>query len=353
MEAPQTNKVDVESLDFEISTNPLQAIGGSQIFQTDKYFAIYGNDLLLGIKPQQERAQLTLNHYQAYRLGLSLFEEVFCPGSDQACFLSEDQSWMASLIGEDPNEGMCSEKYQQNLFPAIINECYDIKSCKDWVSELHNCGFRPSLGVVNGFDYNDNLAFYLLVEPLNHKSKSIPVLTLASFKFSEQQQHDIALCPASSRLDYALGMLCESAQPAFFDALREFLALYRQLSQWPSELESLTAITLDFYNKNRNTASIAVDRQLAGELRRFIDEANEYYQDKWQMSSIIDFIMRYNEFNFESVQFQRSRIEQLFVRKRSYQKMARILTKNGSDSFEFDRYLTEQLRSFQETCCAV
>ena len=348
MESSQARRVATDALNFAIATEPLQAIGGSQIFQTDKYLAIYGKGLLLGIKPQKECAQLILNHYQAYQLGYSLFEEVFCPGADRVCFLSEDQSWMASLIGEDSNEGMCFDEYQQDLFPPTKCIRRD-----EWANELHQHGFRPSLGVVNGFDHNDNLAFYLLVEPIDHETSSIPVLTLASFKFSEQQQHEIALQPPNRREAHALALLQEKAQPVFSEALNEFLALYRQLSQWTLDQQSLTAISLDLYNKNRNTASIAVDPQLASELRRFIFAANEHYQNQTRMSSIVDFIMRYNEFDFNAAHFYRTKIEQLFVRKRSYQKMARVLTQNDPSSSGFERYLGEQLRSYQDTFVAV
>ncbi len=189
MESSHAERVAVEALNFAISTEPLQTIGGSRIFQADKYLAIYDNASLLGVKPwNKELAQLVFNHHQAHQLGQALFQELFGNGTSQVCFLTQDKSWMASLIGEAPDQ----TKECQTLFldfdtdlPADGREYHRLRSSEevssfDYTEQLAHHGFRPSIGVVNGFDYNDHLAFYLLVEPIGHRSENLPVLTWSS-----------------------------------------------------------------------------------------------------------------------------------------------------------------------------
>ena len=337
MESSHAKRVEVEALNFAISTEPLQTIGGSRIFRADKYLAIYDDASLLGVKPRNEFAQLIFNHHQAHQLGQALFEGLFGDGVTQVCFLTQDKSWMASLVGEAPDQ-----KHEcEILFPD-----FDTNSLTE---QLAHHGFRPSIGVVNGFDYNDHLAFYLLVEPIGYRSENLPVLTLASFKFSERQLHDIALQIPHQRDAYALDILKQAAQPVFMEELTNFLGLYSQLTYWPAKQTSLTAISLDLHNKNRNVASIAVDGVLAAELRRFITVADMHFCHQTNMSSIIDFIIRYNEFDFNKPHYLRSKIEQIFVRKRSYQKMARIFGRYNADSSTFERYLSEQISSYEQT----
>ena len=358
MESSHAERVAAEALNFAISTEPLQTIGGSRIFQADKYLAIYDNASLLGVKPwNKELAQLVFNHHQAHQLGQTLFQELFGNGTSQICFLTQDKSWMASLIGEAPDQ---QEAYQ-TLFPhyqdsllADEREYHRFRSYGkvedfDYTEQLAHHGFRPSIGVVNGFDYNDHLAFYLLVEPIGHRSENLPVLTLASFKFSERQLHDVVLQPSHQRDAYALDILTEAAQPVFAKELNQFLKLYKHLAQWPAQQVSLTAISLDLHNKNRNVVSIEVDSVLAAELRRFITAADTHFCNQTDMSSIIDFIIRYNEFDFDRTSHLRTKIEQIFVRKRSYQKMTRVFARHNPDSVTFEKYLNEQIRSYEQT----
>ena len=347
MVSSEVREIEVSKLNFEVVTKPLQAICESQIIQAGKYLGIYDKNSLLGIKPNKELLHLVLNHHQSYQLGQALYDRLFGTGVSKVCFLSKDKSWMASLIGEEKTKRGGFMNYQTSLFSDQSREFELNKGLL--LEKLADHGFRPAIGVVNGFDYNDSLAFYLLVEPIEPYSGKLPVLTLASFKFDEKQQHEIALQQADSREATALQLLEQEAQSIFLKELKAFLELYSKLSTWPSDPESLIALSLDFYNKNRNVASIAADKQLAGELRRFIQAAEAHYHNSQNMAAIINFIMRYNQFDFNVPHYLRTKVEQLFVRKRSYQKMVRILGQYGPTSSGFDKYLAEQRWSYEQT----
>ena len=341
MESSQAHQVNISDLDFAISTEPLQAIGNSHIFLADKYVAIYRDKGLLGIKPRQELAQWIPNHYQTYKLGQTLFNHMFGPGVAKVSFLSEDKSWMASLIGKASSSNHRTVA-QEELFEELPFK-HDAL-----ISELTKYNFKPSIGVVNGFDYNDSTAFYLLVEPHELGPDNLLTLTLASFKFSEREQHEIARLPRDQQEQYA-NQLLQAVAIKFTEELHAFLSLYYQLSQWPSQKEDLSAISLDLYNKNRNITSIAMDEQLANELKRFVSTADRYFRNETRMSSVIDFIMRYNEFYLGNANFYRSKIEQLFVRKKSYQKTVRVLGRSKPSSSDFEKYLAEQVYSYRDT----
>ena len=338
------NKVTVEDLDFEVNSKPLQAICGTQIVTSQKHQGIHSDDMLLGVKPYKNID--IVNHLKSHQIGVGLYSKLFGEASSKACFLSEDKSWMASLIGKEKNP------YEASNYNNTIAE-----TCEVWPSyqyqfpiyqELTEIGFTPSIGVVNGFDFNDSLGYYLLVEPNSHSTDILPVLTLASFKveakhFKESKEY------GDNTKEAILQLLLCRAVPKFNEELDAFNNLYNKLSNWPLDKKSLIAISLDLYNKNRNAASINADVLLSKELGRFIDNAELHFTGKHTLASIINFIIRYNEFDFSQTAYLRRNVEQLFVRKKSYQKMTRIFDKFTEPSSDFEGYQYEQLRAFYST----
>lgn len=339
-------KVTVKDLDFKVDVKPLQAICGTQIVTSQKHQAVHSGDLLLGVKPYKDIAIDVINHHQAYQIGEKLYGELFGEAHTKACFMSEDKSWMASLIGKENNQDTF---YNDN---NSIAEVYDLSLSAQYklpvYQELSDIGFTPSIGVVNGFDFNDSLGYYLLVEPTNDFVNRLPVLTLASYKLEEKHFQAIKKQGVNTK-EAILQLLLKCAMPKFNEHLKAFNDLYNKLSKWPLDKESLIAISLDLYDKNRNAASINADELLSKELARFIDNAHLHFTNKDSLASIIHFIIRYNEFDFNEASYLRRKVEQLFVRKKSYQKMTRIFEKFTMSSSEFEGYQYEQLRAFHST----
>ncbi len=343
MNSDHVHQVDMSALNFEIYISPFQAICGNKIMPVKHHMAVCSENSLLGVR-SQDKEEFVINHMNAYLLAESLYNSIYQSGIAHICYLSESKNWMASIIGEP--------KYKTNgHFAELPSDVFITDRPKSTIlKDLFTFGFKPAIGVVNGFDYNDDLGFYLLLEPSTASTKDdMHLMTLDAFKFSPLDlQALVKISDIDEQLEKARNILLGKAVNKFQETLEAFIQVYEKLSCWQTQADHLTAICLDVFNKNRNIESVKADTQLSKELSTFINKAETYFRNANQMSDLVQFIIRYHDVDFSAKNLDRNKVEQIFVKKKSYGKIVRVLGEMKPTQKSYHDYLESQLSSYRQ-----
>ena len=127
--------------------------------------------------------------------------------------------------------------------------------------------------------------------------------------------------------------------------------LYNQLSRISISKENFIPVCLDLYNLNRSLTSLKNDKNLQRRVKSLIKACEQFINttsSNFNCSLFIDFIIRYNYINLESIEISRDKIENLFVQKRAYQKIESIFPSFSKSQTNFIDYLSEQGETWEK-----
>jgi hypothetical protein len=209
------------------------------------------------------------------------------------------------------------------------------------IQNLWKRGFKPSFAFVNGYDYNDKLVFYALLEQTIDKHTS-GYLTVAKFTLSESTQNRISNNHDFLEEKIISEELTEFANEYFLKSFEEFIGKYDKLVKSKATEKELIAITLDIYNKNRNIEAINSDNSLKKELDDFITACRDYYIyiKADNLSYILKFIVRYQQINFDYADVKASEVKQALQEKKVYKvNINRLFKGKNADSKELKNML--------------
>jgi len=350
----------IEELFFEVDINNISYPTIPSGYKEDRsYKVVTHNNVFLGAKKaksviheltgyEETKDILIFNHREAYDFVKTLFEFTFGKsGSLYKWYNSENKNWAAFFISSSTSlSKIIKDKFigkkQNEKFQNISFEDIDIADFDK---------FEPIIGVTNGFDYEDNLAFYLiLVIPDTILSNQTQLLSISDYKLSENQVDTLLdISTPKKRCQKVIEYLEYFASKKFNSAITDFVFYYNTFRKIKINLDLLTPISLDIYDKNRSYTSIELDEKLRNSLDYLIKTGYDFFytNEKGDLSAIIDFIMRINLFDLENHSLPREKVEQIFVQKKPYRKSIRIFTKFNQQA-NIERYSNEQAATFSE-----
>jgi len=195
--------------------------------------------------------------------------------------------------------------------------------------------FEPAMAFTNGYDYDDELTFYVLVTlpattreeeefglwseawatPRPHR----PVLVLKTGQFATKWVKQLHPLTGAQLLEEARKALPELAQK-FRAALREFAKLYYHLRLTKVKRDILVPVMLDLYDTNRNLSTINEDTALRQRVNRRVDAVRGFLRAQPpNLASLVRFFMY--EDAFDPAAFTRQAAEHVLSERDVYRRL--------------------------------
>jgi hypothetical protein len=299
----------------------------------------YSND---ATKPFQYNAKdvFVLDHKQAHDLAAMLYEAVTGNnGTVFEYFETKNWDWAAFLFNE--------KSYSLTDF---IRQEYYTESVEKIERNFGNISMFENLNVVigvnNGYDANNGTTFYALIQHRNYPKGSF--LTIDNFHFS---QKDIGDYFRSGKKLPTLGFIVGyEVSGKFAYSIDEFAKNYDFLSShyFTNISTQFIPICLDIHNINRSVTSMENDSRLRKQTRRLVDKADLFLKNignRKDYALLIDFLLSYSEFDLDEIRYNRRRVEEIFVTKRSYKNLTTRLSKTLLKPQNHHNYLDDQIQS--------
>ena len=353
-------KEDLESLFFEPTISQLRAISNDDnIISSARHKLISHDKSFLGIKKKkylESKEIFVLNHEQAFDLGKLLFNKIAdVEESDLRYFHSEDLSWVAFLFSfiKSGNEEVLSNS-QEEILQELIEKDNTQKDADNNPHRRENAealnmpdNIDFVIGVNSGYNDEDIPTFYLV---LKHEDGINPfLLTIDSYKFSFEEIEDYL--NHSCDLKVLKSIIEKKVASKFLYQLKAFVSLYQLMSEILIGKEDFVPVCLDLYNLNRSLTSLKNDKNLKRRVESLIRNGEGFisaFTSDTNCSIFIDFIIRNNYVNLESIVINRDRVEELFMQKRSYQKVESIFPSFRKSHKNFQDYLEDQKEIMQK-----
>ncbi len=305
--------------DIEISDLKIQSENGTFI-ETDNYKVISHEETFLGVKKTVDiggsKKSLVFTHKQAHDLGLELYSSAF--GEDQCppgYYSSDNKNWVAFFIEPE-------------------------------LKKFNN--FYPIIGVENGYDYDDEIAFYLTIA-ICKSANSIDLLTISDYKLSDKKKIELLLDEEPQKK--LSEIIKKEVSSEFKNKRDEFIYYYKLFNKIEVNREYLIPITLDIYDKNRNPKTIKVDGKLKNDLRNLIETGRKFFTEnstRSDLSLIIEFIMRSNLFRLNDPNWSIDKVKKIFVKKRAYKNSVERFKKLVNNDERLKEYAEGQMEAFKK-----
>jgi hypothetical protein len=319
----------IEELFFTPVVSKFNAISeDSNIVKTDDYKLVSFEKNFLGIKKNDycESSEIfLLTHKDVFELTKSLFSAL-SESEPQVLnyFHSEEMDWVAFLFNSSVYSSGMRRSNEDKKMPSGI----------DFV-----------IGVNSGYGETDTPTFYLMLK--HQQGGQVSFLTIDNYKFTKSEIEQYIL--GGRDFDFLQEILIKDVSAHFRLELDSFILLYEKLRSIRIEKSFFAPVCLDLYNLNRSLTSIKNDGRLRLNLTRLINQSSVFVKNltlEITASDFIDFIIRYNYFSLENITLSREKIEDLFVKKRAYQKVEDMFPGFFKSQENFDEYLIEQSRTF-------
>jgi hypothetical protein len=372
----------LETLFFPVKHRPLQTSIDDELVKVPRYRVITCLAGVLGVKPAwRSEAQpqptplgrhLVFDHQQADALCRELYAQTFgvtatpihwvgaAPAGEQVPI----GAWAAVVYGHSGYtvaDVLRAPQVRVELGggpPLAAWEQALWEGTEPFAQEL--AGFEPALAFTNGFDYDDELLFYVLVTlPETTKPAQIwdweegskipqprrPVLVLKSGRFRAEHIKKLHALKGKELLDGARMILPELAQ-LFRHELVEFANHYYHLRHTPVNPAALMPVILDLYNSNRNLSSIRLDRTLRNTVRQRVKIARRFFDSyNRDLASLVRFLMYADA--FDPARFDRRAAEAALSQRDAYRNLYnRLSIRTVSDTRRLEDYLDSQMRAY-------
>jgi hypothetical protein len=319
----------IEELFFIPVVSKFNAISeDSNIVKTEDYKLVSFEKNFLGIKKNDfcgSSEIFLLTHKDVFELTQSLFSAL--SGSKPQVlnyFHSEEMDWVAFLFNSSFDSKEMGRPKENQKMPIGI----------DFV-----------IGVNSGYGENDTPTFYLMLK--HQQGGQLSFLTIDNYKFSKSEIEEYI--SGGRDFNFLQEILIKDVSNRFRFELDSFILLYEKLRSIRIEKSFFAPVCLDLYNLNRSLTSIRNDNRLRSNLMKVINQSSLFVNNlvlKITGSDFIDFIIRYNYFSLENITISREKIEDLFVKKRAYQKVEDMFPGFFKSQENFNEYLIEQSRTF-------
>lgn len=372
----------LEELFFEVRHRPLVASLNDEPVKVPRYRVITGPGGVLGVKPAwlaeaEPRPpalgrHLVLDHRQADSLSQELYEQTFGVAPTPLYWVGAPPlgekgplgAWAAVVYGhtgytvadvlrrpelrQDRKTGQPVADWERALWDGH----------EDFAQELAR--FEPALAFTNGFDYDDELTFYVLVtlpataEPVPDwqwmdarppQRPRRPVLVLKTGRFRTADIQQLHKLTGATLLAGARAAVPELAL-SFRRELEEFANHYYHLRQKRVEPQALVPVVLDLYDTNRNVNTIQLDASLRGRVRQRVQAARRFFghQDS-DLAGLVRFFMYANA--FDPTDFDRRAAEDVLSQRDAYRNLRRRLSiRTVNDAQALPRYLAGQVKDY-------
>jgi hypothetical protein len=351
------NKKNLESLFFEPVVSSLRAISkDDNIITSNNHKLISYEKSFLGIKSTNylESTEIfLLKHREAFELCQHLYEELTkYDGKVLNHFHSPNLSWIAILYSSQTfeNNDIANDMIKNKL---IIDSYSSLNTFDEVQKQVDSNDLKMPknidlvVGINSGYNEGDIPTFYLI---LRHKQDQYhSFLTIDNYKFSTEEIE--AHLRENKSIDVLKKYLKENVSKHFEYQLKSFVMLYNQLSRISISKENFIPVCLDLYNLNRSLTSLKNDKNLQRRVKSLIKACEQFINttsSNFNCSLFIDFIIRYNYINLESIEISRDKIENLFVQKRAYQKIESIFPSFSKSQTNFIDYLSEQGETWEK-----
>jgi len=338
-------KGKLKELYFDYDHSPLQNVPKppNKIFVTSDDYQIISKSQsgsFLGIKEVHELNDKTKKTFHIHFESLvnqskQLFEFLFNQSAEiHDYFKTKDDNWAAFLFSKN--------KYGVEDFVKDHQaRTYELAKLQDKTLNLKIFSHLDLLlGASYGYTTSDTINLFLLLKTNNSKPENLSFLTLT--RFSITRNREFALLSENINENRYIEYFENFIKDDFLDDLGEFIKYYQYFSDITLERENFVPIVLDLYNSNRNSESIKKDKRLKTKINSIIDNSKAFikHKENLTLASFIDYIIEKNEFKLEEIGYDRSKIEELFVRKNAYNKALRVLPHLDK------KYVNAQVQSF-------
>jgi len=337
------HKTQTKELFFTVEKSPLRAIIDNSMVTPDNYIVLHRQQQFLGIKPKEKEEQdvFFIEHNLAYQCGKVLAESLSPTLVHNMSFSNDLKNQAFIFIGEND-----FDTRQDSFLPAHELEEKNIFDIYDraTLQQLKRYGFKPTIAIENGYDYNDRVMFYLLVGlPLSARRNGY--LTISKYKFQKQTIKNIL---AGGAKELVIDDVKKHSVGKFRSDLKAFVNRYKQLNQIHLDPKSLTAITLDVFNKNRNLETLKSDGNLLRDIQLFTEKAMSFFKGSTQASEILNFIIRYHYLDLDHSTVSEHNIRDVLIEKKAYARLKRIYSGKNEQEQERAKYFSHQMDAFQK-----
>ena len=363
-------KTKREELFFEPQIRDLQTINSNKIIVIPEFKAIMNGGDCLGVrrKPVDAEECQYYEHEFAYEaaadMAKAIDKEISVSWSyktftrnEAIIFLgrytnsndtSEDNTSKEADNSSDSSSHHYVELYHpEDNFLHYNEKLQNLTPDKDLL-DLFYFGFQPTIAVKNEYTYDGRSIFYLLVEPTdNNRHKFKAYLTIAKFTFSEKTVMNMQTTDRDAVKYLGERAVSFNGVSQFQFAIRDFIENFEKLQNIEATEEELTAVALDIYNKNRSIQTVLSDEKVYKNIFEFIQLAEGYFIGKENMSELINFIVRYNFFDFSKDTITDNDFKDVLSEKRAYRNLKRLFTAKNVDEKEVKKYIAEQVQIYR------
>ena len=379
----------LKDLFFKVEHRPLQVPVEYNFVKVERYQVISTPAGVLGVKPAwRHDAQpqppalgrhLVFDHEQADALAQELYERTFAKtptpmhwvGAAPAGETGPIGAWAAVLYGHagytvadvlrSPTLREVKGKKTVVGDWELWEQALLYETDTDYMEEL--AAFEPALAFTNGYDYDDELTFYVLVTlPATTREEEAtglwsearatprphrPVLVLKTGQFATKWVKQLHTLTGPQLLEAAREALPELAQK-FRAALREFAKLYYHLRLTEVKPEELVPVVLDLYDTNRNLSTLNEDSALRQRVNRRVAAARRFLGGQApNLAALVRFFMY--EDAFDPTAFNRQAAEHALSERDVYRRLRTRLHKDVvSSKRRLGLYLEGQQLSWKD-----
>ena len=358
----------LKDLFFKVEHRPLQVPVDYNFVKVERYQVISTRAGVLGVKPAWRHdanpqppalgRHLVFDHEQADALTQELYDQTFAKkpmpmhwvGSPPAGEKGPVGAWAAVLYGHagyTVADVLRSPTLRESKGGKTIVADWELweralldETDADYSKEL--AAFEPALAFTNGYDYDDELTFYVLVTlPATTRDEEEfgswggaqaasrphrPVLVLKTGQFATKWVKQLHSLTGEPLLEEARKALPELAQK-FRTALREFAKLYYYLRLTPVKPEQLVPVVLDLYDTNRNLSTLNEDDALRQRVNRRVTAARSFLRAQSpNLAALVHFFMY--EDAFDPTAFNRQTAEHALSERDVYRRLRTRLHKD-------------------------
>lgn len=368
---PILKRLQTKELFFPVTQTPLRAVIDGRATDAPAYMSLHHGFNFLGIKPKGEHADRVFcpEHEQVYLCGAATARAIDPDLTRHLSFASENLSQAFILFGREGEQdfekvtdkeskrienhtsaNLADYHYESQLHRPLSKKERHFQELLDnfqvQLDKLKKAGFRPTVVAENGFDYLHRTVFYVLVE-LSLSPTTKGYLTLARYKFPQKTMREMVKYPGRA-LDIALENLNEDCVPKFIKALSVFGERYDKLSEIQANTNTLTAVTLDIFDRNRNLQTLSSDEEYLKKLREFITDAAVFYRNSKNMSALLFFIIRMQIIDFSKKTVSLTDFRAILTEKNAYKNLKRIYAGKNKEAAEREKYIEAQVTAMRK-----
>lgn len=330
---------DLEDLFFKVKDQDPRLIVGNTIFDPKNYRVMVGQEKLLGIKSYDQELEspklFYLDNEQAYSGAKELFNKMFVGEPlHPIAFGNELNNWCSVILSQISID---FESIVHNYGSSLFDEEVDRETDLSILARI-----KPTIAFVNGFDYDDNLVFFLLVQliPSRGAGKGHPkYLTIGRYEVSNDAKAKVRNTNVwKEQIQILRDDLLNIALTKFKLKYEEFQNTISYLESLPATSEELIAVALDVQNINRSLSTIRKDQTLRKRLNDEIRNTEFFFKKKNNFGAVVEYLIRIIEVDFSEETIFKNKFSKVFEQKTAYKEIIRRLV-TYNDPLAIQRYV--------------